>query len=316
MTLVIIGASGAIGRSVADAFHGGGTRLRLVGRRKPPLAAIAAPGDEIVMADVATLAGCRSALAGAEMAVYALGLPYTDLSFAAYPAMMEAFVTAAREQGLKRVLLISNVYPYGIPQTSLVAEDHPRNPCMKKGEFRKQQEDILLAANAPGFETLSLRLPDFYGPGVETSLMNMAAKAAATGGTGMVLGPADTPHEFVFTPDVGPVVKALLEHQGPVSGAYNFAGAGVTTQRQLASLLYEAAGHPPKLKVMPPWLQSAMGLFMPVLRELKDVRYLHETPVLLDDARLRSLLPNLAKTPYAEGARLTVAASTSAKPPG
>ncbi len=309
MRLAIIGASGAIGRSVADAFHAGGASLRLVGRRKSPLAGAARPGDELVMADVGTLQGCRSALEGADAAVYTLGLPYTTEAFASYPPMMEAFLTAAREQGLKRILLISNVYPYGLPQGPRVAETHPRNPVMAKGEYRKAQEDILLSASSPALETISLRLPDFYGPGVESSLLTMAAKAAAAGGTATLLGPADTPHEFVFTPDVGPVVKALLEHQGPVAGAYNFAGAGTISQRALAELMFKAAGHPAKLRVLPPWQQNLVGLFMPVLRELKDVRYLSETPVLLDDTKLRSLLPGVTKTPYEEGARLTVAAA-------
>ena len=256
MRLAIIGAAGAIGRSVADAFHAGGASLRLVGRRKSQLVPVSKPGDELIMADVSTLQGCRSALAGADAAVYTLGLPYTTEAFAAYPPMMQAFVTAAREQGLKRVLLISNVYPYGLPQTARVAETHPRNPVMAKGEYRKAQEDILLAASAPGMETISLRLPDFYGPGVENSLLTMAAKAAATGSTATLLGPAETEHEFVFTPDVGPVVKALLEHPGPVAGAYNFAGAGTITQRALAELMFKAAGHPAKLRVLPPWQQG------------------------------------------------------------
>lgn len=312
MTLAIIGASGAIGHSVAQAFHAAGERVRLVGRRKAPLAAIAAPADELVLADVTTPAGCRSALAGAEAAVYALGLPYTTEAFAAYPPMMDAFVAAARQQGVRRLLLVTNVYPYGRPQAPHVAETHPRDPVMAKGEYRKVQEDILLAATTPGMETLSLRLPDFYGPGVGNSLLTLVAKSAAAGTTGLLLGPADTPHEFVFTPDVGPVVKALLDHPGPVAGPYNFAGAGVITQRQLAELLYRAAGRTPKLRVMPPWQQSLVGLFMPVLRELKDVRYLSETPVLLDDAKLRALLPGLRKTAYEEGARLTLEAARAA----
>lgn len=312
--LAIIGASGAIGRSVAEAFHAGGRNVRLVGRRKGPLAAIARPGDEVVMADVSTLQGCRSALARADAAVYALGLPYTTRAFAAYPPMMEAFVAAARELGLKRLLLVTNVYPYGLPQTPRVAETHPRNPVMAKGEYRKRQEDILLAASSPEMETISLRLPDFYGPGVESSLLTRAAKAAAAGSLGQLLEPVDSPHEFVFTPDVGPVVKALLEHEGPVAGAYNLAGAGVITQRHLAELFYQAAGQLPKLGILPYWQQSLLGLFMPVLRELKDVRYLGETPVLLDDAKLRALLPDLKKTPYEEGASLTVAALRNASP--
>ena len=48
--------------------------------------------------------------------------------------------------------------------------------------------------------------------------------------------------------------------------------------------------------------------FMPILRELKEMHYLHETPVLLDDSKLRALLPGLVKTPYAEGAKIAVSA--------
>ena len=131
MVTAIIGAAGAIGRSVAAAFHAAGEPVRLVGRRKQPLSAVAAPGDAIVMADVSTLPGCRSALAGADTAVYALGLPYTTAAFAAYPPMMQAFVTAAKEQGVKRLLLVTNVYPYGIPRAARVDEQHPRQPGLR-----------------------------------------------------------------------------------------------------------------------------------------------------------------------------------------
>lgn len=306
MTLAIIGAAGAIGRSTADACQAAGQSVRLVGRTAGPLQAMAKPGDKVVLADVANAEGCAKALEGADTALYALGLPYTKAAFAAYPEMMRKFVTAAKAAGIKRAVLITNVYPYGRPQTAKVTEDHPRVPCSVKGEYRKQQEDIFLAAH--GFEAVSLRLPDFYGPNVESSQLTDVVKAARAGKTGNLLGPADQPHEFVFTPDVGPVVKALIEHSGPVSGAFNLAGAGVTSMRDLAALIYQAAGQPPKLRVMAPWMQGLVGLLMPVLQELGEMRYLLETPVLLDDTRLRALLPNLRKTSYAEGARAVAAA--------
>ncbi len=306
MTLAIIGAAGAIGRSTADAYHAAGQRVRLVGRSAAPLKAMSKPGDEIVLADVATPQGCATALAGAGTALYTLGLPYTKAAFAAYPAMMQAFCAAAKQAGVRRTVLITNVYPYGLPQTAMVAETHPRVPCSIKGEYRKQQEDIFLAAD--GFEAVSLRLPDFYGPNVPGSLMGQVVDAAKRGATGNLLGPAGQPHEFVFTPDVGPVVKALLDHPGRVAGAYNFAGAGVITLLELATLIYKAAGREPKLRVMAPWMQSLVGLLMPVLRELAEMRYLLETPVLLDDAKLRALLPGLKKTSYHDGARRAAAA--------
>lgn len=306
MNIAIVGAAGAIGRSVADAYRADGQSVRLVGRSKAPLDALRQRGDEVVLADVATAAGCAQALRGVETAVYALGVPYTKAAFAAYPAMMRDFIAAAGAGGIKRVLLITNVYPYGVPTSRRVAEDHPRNPCSVKGQYRKEQEDILLEAAGHGLETISLRLPEFYGPDVPSSIMGDIVKAACTGTTGNLLGPADRPHEFVFTPDVGPVVKALLEHKDTVSRAYNFAGAGVITMRELAEMIFAAAGQPAKLRIMPPWMQTLVGLFVPVLRELREMRYLLETPVLLDDSKLMTLLPKIRKTSYAEGAKLVM----------
>jgi nucleoside-diphosphate-sugar epimerase len=222
--------------------------------------------------------------------------------------MMRHCVEAASAEGVRRMVLITNVYPYGRPQTPTVSEDHPRLPGSVKGELRKQQEDIFLAANGGGLETISLRLPDFYGPKVASSMMDMVVKAAVAGKTGNLLGPADRPHEFVFTPDVGPVVRALLQHEGPISGAFNFGGCGVISMRELAVLIFRAADHDPRLRVMAPWLQAVLGLFVPILGELGEMRYLLETPVLLDDSKLRGVLPELTKTSYAEGARLVVAA--------
>ncbi len=45
-----------------------------------------------------------------------------------------------------------------------------------KGEHRKRQEDLVLAADGQdGLRTLSLRLPNFYGPDAELSISAMIA---------------------------------------------------------------------------------------------------------------------------------------------
>ena len=73
-------------------------------------------------------------------------------------------------------------------------------------------EDILLEAHAQGrINATVLRLPDFYGPGVEASLLHGAAVAAVRRGTADMIGPIDKPHEFVYVPDVGPVLSFEVE---------------------------------------------------------------------------------------------------------
>lgn len=305
--VAIFGAAGTIGRAVAAELARRGQVPRVVGRSRATLEQAFGDRAEIVDADVSEATGCARACAGAEAIVYSLGLPYTARAFAAYPAMMRTAVEAARRAGVQKLLLITNVYPYGRPMTGRVAETHPRQPVGAKGRFRKEQEDLALAAHAPGkFLTTSLRLPDFYGPHASLAFGNMIAAAALDAKPANLLGPADTAHEFVFTPDVAPVVCDLLERDAAFGTAYNFAGPGVITTRAFAERVYAAAGTRFRARVASPRMVRLLGLFSPLMRELSELSYLQSEPVLLDDTKLHQVLPSPQKTSYEEGIRLTV----------
>lgn len=309
MKVTIIGAAGAIGRSVTEVLVARGHEVRLVGRSLEKLEELGFKGVERVSADVSIEDGCRKALTGMDAAVYTLGLPYTKKDFAQYPGMMKACLAAAKAEGTKKLLLITNVYPYGVPRTERVAEDHLREPASVKGQWRKQQEDLLLAADDPrGLRTLSLRLPNFYGPDAHLSIADGFVKAALAGKTANLLGPVDLPQELCFTPDVGPVVADLLMKDDVFGQAYNFAGAGTLTWREFATEIYRAAGAKPKFRIAGPGMLKVMGLFSGMLRELSELSYLQTNPVLLDDRKLEKVLGGLKKTPYREGIRRTVAA--------
>lgn len=308
MKVTIVGAAGAIGITSYHSLLAAGHTLRVVGRSADKLRGFAEA--EQVAADVATAEGCTKAVAGMDAVVYTLGLPYTKAAFARYPAMLTTCLTAARQAGVKLFVLITNVYPYGIPETPLVAESHPRKPVSVKGEYRKQQEDVLLAADdASGMRTLSLRLPNFYGPDALLSVGDGIFKAAISGKTADVMAPIDTPQELVFTPDVGPVVAALLARPEAFGQAYNLAGPSHTTTRRFAEDIYRAAGQPKaKLRAAGRRMLGVLGIFSELLRELKETLHLWEHPVLLDDTKLRALLPELKKTSYEDGIRQTLAA--------
>ncbi len=309
MKVTVIGAAGAIGTPVTRALLAAGHQVRLVGRSVEKLKRMGFANVEPVSADMSTEAGCRTALEGMDAAVYTLGLPYTKKDFVQYPGMMRACLAAAKAAGTKQLVLITNVYPYGRVGPERITEDHARVPSSVKGEFRKQQEDLVLAAHeAKGLRTLSLRLPNFYGPGAELSVADGFVRAAIAGKTADLLGPVDLPQELCFTPDVGPVVADLLARDAAFGQAYNFAGAGTLTWREFATQIFSAAGTKPKLRVAGPTMLKVMGLFSTLMRELSEMSYLQTNPVLLDDRKLRAVLPGLKKTTYAEGIRQTVEA--------
>lgn len=126
-----------------------------------------------------------------------------------------------------------------------------------------------------------------------------------------MVGPIDPPHEFVFVPDVGPVVAKLVDTPAAFGKIWNLAGAGITSQRELVSEMERQTGKKLKLRVAGKTMLRLIGLFKPVVREMVEMNYLLTDPVIMDDSALQQLIGPIRKTPYAEGIRQTLAAVAS-----
>jgi len=179
-------------------------------------------------------------------------------------------------------------------------------PVSVKGQLRKEQEDILMAAGERGlFKSMVVRLPDFYGPhayGLASSVFD----AALAGKTANWLGPIAPLHEFVFVPDAGPVIAELAARDDCYGEAWNFAGPGEISALAFIQKIYQAAGREPKFRSTGRTLLRMLGWFNPLMREMPEMLYLQETPVLLDDEKLRRKLGPVHKTSYDEGIALTL----------
>ena len=312
--VALFGAAGAIGQSIAQALAAQGQPYRVVGRSEASLrkAFGADPLAEVATWDPDSPASIKAAAAGIDTIVYLVGVNYWQ--FELHPQLMRKTLDGAIAAGVRNIVLIGTVYPYGRARTTPVRENHPREPHTFKGRMRKAQEDILLEAHAQGrINATVLRLPDFYGPGVEASLLHGAAVAAVRGGTADLIGPIDKPHEFVYVPDVGPVVAKLIDTPAAYGHVWHLGGAGVTTQRDLVDEMGRQAGRRVKRRVAGKTMLRVLGLFNKLLREMPEMNYLLTDPVILDDSALQRLIGPVRKTPYAEGIRRTLAAIEPAK---
>lgn len=302
--IALFGAAGAIGRSIASAISAQGQHYRVVGRSEASLRKTfgSDPRAEIVSWDPDSPASVEAAARGIDTLIYLVGVHYTR--FELHPELMRKTLAGAISAGVKQILLIGTVYPYGLPQTTPVREDHPRAPHTFKGRMRKAQEDLLMQAHTEGrIRAAVLRLPDFYGPGVEASLLHGAIKAAAQGGTADMIGPVDRPHEFVFVPDVGPVVAKLVDTPAAFGKIWHLAGAGVTTQKALVAEMERQTGRKLKTRVAGKTMLRLIGMFNPLMRELVEMHYLQTQPVIMDDSALQQLIGPIEKTSYADGIR-------------
>ncbi|MGE8488761.1 MAG: epimerase, partial [Paraburkholderia nemoris] len=180
-----------------------------------------------------------------------------------------------------------------------------------------EQEKLVLAAHgrasgSTSLSTLVLRLPDFYGHCIERSLINGIFEGAAHGKRAQVIGPVDVPHEFIYLPDIGPVVEKLTRTPEAYGRWWHLAGTGTITQREVARQAYALAGREPKLMVAGKTLLRVLGLFNPIMRELVEMNYLMTEPVVLDDSALTQLIGPIAKTSYKDGIRHAFEAARAA----
>ena len=306
----LFGAAGAIGHSIAAALRANQQPYRVVGRSRDSLQRDfgSDPLAEIVTWNPDDPASIRAAASGADTIVYLVGVSYDH--FELHPRLMSKTLYGAFAAGVPHLLLIGTVYPYGLAQTNPVREDHPRNPQTFKGRMRKEQEDLLLEADAQGrIRGAVLRLPDFYGPNVDRSFLHAIFIAAVKDTRAQVIGPVDVPHEYVFVPDVGPVVLRLTDPSIPYGHVWHLAGAGTITTREVVNRAFALAGHKPRMLVAGKTTLRLMELFNPIMREMVEMNYLQTSPLVLDDSALRGLLGEVKKTTYDEGIRQCVEAA-------
>ena len=309
----LFGAAGAIGQSIAHALGAAGRDYRVIGRSRGSLEAAFGrdPHAEIATWNPDEPASIAAAAQGLQTAIYLVGVPYNE--FGTHPPLMEKTLAGLSAAGVERLILIGTVYPYGRARSQPVTESHPREPHTFKGQMRLAQENLVLEVHGRhGLSTLVLRLPDFYGPRIERSFLNGVFEGAARGTRAQMVGPIDVPHEFVFVPDVGPVVETLTRTPEAYGRWLHLAGAGTITQREVAAKAYALAGREPRLMVVGKPMLRVLGLFNPILREMVEMNYLMSEPLVLDDSALQALIGPIKKTSYDEGIRLAFAAAQEA----
>ncbi|HEY0786874.1 MAG TPA: NAD-dependent epimerase/dehydratase family protein [Acidobacteriaceae bacterium] len=304
-----MGATGSLGRALGLELSLAGRPYRAVSRSALALQVRFPPerAAEPVVWDPEEQASIRHALQGVDTAVYMAGVPLWE--FAKHLALTRRVLEAATQTGVRRLLLVSSNWAYGLPEGGKpVTEAHALAAHTVKGRVRAEQEQAVLAAHSAGvLETAVLRVADFYGPQVEASYLWSAFRAAKQGTRAQVMQPADRPHEFVFVPDAARTVLHMLDQAAVWGRAWNLGGAGPVTLRAMVEAIFAEAGRAPFYEVAPGWKLGLIRMMNPYVRELKEMQYLLETPVFLDDAALSGTLGGLTRTPYSAGIRQTLA---------
>ena len=301
----ILGANGVIGRELARALPAYTDRVRQVSRHPRAVN----PGDELVPADLLDAEATARAVAGSEVAYLVAGLRY-DLKVwrEEWPRVMRNVIDACSRHGT-RLVFFDNVYAYGWVRGRMT-EDTPTRPTSRKGEVRAHIATMLLdEVRAGRLQAMIVRAADFYGPGATQSLTHATVfDRLRAGKTPQWIGNPRAVHTFTFTPDAGRATAAL----GNLSDAYGHVWHAPTSAEPITGESFvrqacELAGRPYALQVAPAWVLRAMGLFVPVLRENREMMYQFEHDYRFDSRRTEERL-GMSPTAYHDGIAQTVAA--------
>lgn len=291
---VILGATGPTGNELARVLTGRGVDTRVVSRSAERLDAMF--GDvsvERAAHDLLSSEGAARAVAGCDTAFVCVGLPLDQIE--AHGEIARRVTDAAGVTGT-RIVHVSSYWGYLPQQGPVISEDHPRRGGGLPIRARREAEDLYGAAGAA-----VVNLPDFYGPYVHVSTLQMALREAVAGKPMRWVGGRTVAREYVYIPDAMRIVVDLALRDEAYGRRWVVPTAGPLNANDVADIAERALGRPVKVQAAGLWLLRAMSLFSSQLRALLPLLPSYASPVHYDGSRLQRLIGEVPATPYAMG---------------
>ena len=300
---VLVLGYGAVGQATVKLLHEKGYQVT-VAQRSAPQGLPA--GVQFIRCDVLDRASVLSCFDGFDQLVMAIGFEYTMKSWQAnWPTAMRHVVDASVQHGL-RVVFVDNLYMYG-PQSVPLREDMPLTHHAGKPAVRAEITRIWQqAVQTLELRMTALRAPDFFGPNVLLSqLGEVVFGNLAKGRTAQFLVPIDEQHDFAYVPDIARAVELLLQAPDADFGQiWHMPCAPTTTTRSLVETGANHLGVPPKAFVFPFWSLHLLGIFIPFVKELWEMRFQWDRPYLVNADKFRQRF-SFEATPFHESIAAT-----------
>lgn len=309
--VLVLGATGGIGGEVARQLAAGGWQVIALTRDVEK--ARRQSGDFIwVQGDAMNRADVLAAASGCSVIVHGVNPPgYRRWAELVLP-MIDNSIAAAIAEGAT-IVLPGTVYNYGPDAFPLVDEDAPQHPQTRKGAIRVEMERRLLDASQHGARVSIVRAGDFFGARAANSWFSQGlVKPGKPVGTVSYPGAPGVAHQWAYLPDVARTMVQLLERREglPPFARFHLAGHvdadGTQMVEAIRRVVARRTGPQPRVGNFPWWLLKMAAPFVVTFRELQEMRYLWQTPLLLNNHRLLQTLGNEPHTPLDEAVEATL----------
>jgi len=280
----ILGAGGPISIELAKSLKYFTDDIRLVGRHPQKVNET----DKLFPADLTDRDQLFNAVEGSAIVYLTVGFEYNIKVWQKlWPPLMQNVIDACIANNAKLVFF-DNVYSIGGDFVNHITEESAVYPTSKKGEVRAQVDLLLLDKMKAGkIKAIIARAPDFYGNDISKSiLMSLIYKNLASGKKAQWMFNAKVKHSYIYTPDAGKALSLL----GNTPDAYNQIWNLPTDRKSLTgeqwiNLFAKEMGKDNNYQLISGWLVRLLGIFIPFMKELFEMRYQFDRDYFFDSIK-------------------------------
>lgn len=238
-------------------------------------------------------------LAEGAVAILNAASPAYDRWLAEWPDLAHGALLAAERTGAV-LATVSNTYGYG-PVDGPLTEDLPLAATGPKGRLRARLWAEALDAHRGGrIRATEVRGGSYVCPGLNSPLGDRVTPRVLAGRSVRVLRSADQPHTWTAPLDVARLLVAVADDPRAWGRPWHVPSSTPRTQREAVADLCRVAGVPPiAVGEVPPVMLRLLGLVDPVVRQLPEVAYQRERPLLVDSTAAHRTF-GLTPTPWDE----------------
>lgn len=307
-TALILGATGGIGHEVASALQRHGWQINAL-HRDPARAAGHKKAFRWIKGDAMNAAEVTKAAEGASVIVHAVNPPgYRNWSQWVVP-MIDSSIAAARTHGA-RIILPGTIYNYGPDAFPLLRENSPQNPLTRKGKIRVALEKRLQAAADSGVRSLIVRAGDFFGPNAGNNWFSQGLVKPGKPVTSITYpGSPNVGHSWAYLPDLAETMAQLLDRESTLGQfeRFHFEGQWDADGSAMTTAIRTVVGSTNiKIRRFPWALLRLLAPFKTLFREMREMRYLWDEPLRLDNRHLLEVLKTEPHTPLEDAVRTTL----------
>lgn len=305
----ILGAGGAIGTELAKALAAFTTNIRLVSRNPKK----ENNTDTLFPANLLDADAVSKAVAGSDIVYLTAGMEYkTKVWEAQWPVVMNNTISACKQHGA-RLVFFDNIYMYDPAYLGHLTEETPIRPVSRKGAVRAAiAQQLLDEVKAGRLQAMIVRAADFLGM-KNSVLTDLVGRNFAKGKKANWLGNPDKRHSFTYTVDAARAT-ALLGNTPDAYGQVWHLPTDPTplTGKQWMEAFAQAINTQPRYNVTTRGMMTVLGLFIPILREVKEMAYQFEEDYGFDSSKITNRF-QIKATPYTEAVQQVVSAIKAGK---